>query len=109
MSKELIEQLKENIEKINGDFPFEDLKGKAGKAKRERVGVDNFDRGVVNFLFNNCDCVQKIFYSTGANAYYYYAPAGFVQYIKNIKQIAEYEKFQVKLAAKDSISKVVKI
>ncbi|MCA8079887.1 MULTISPECIES: hypothetical protein [Burkholderia cepacia complex] len=109
MSKELIKCIKENIEKINMDYPFENLKGKSGRLKRERVGTDTLDKGAVTFLANNCDCVQKIFHYKGANSYYYYAPDGFIQYIKNLRYVVEYEKLQTKLTTKETTRKVNKI
>ncbi len=32
-------------------------------------------------LFSQLDCVQKIFYGTGSNAYYYYAPTRFQDFL----------------------------
>lgn len=96
-----IETLKQNAEYINSQFPFQNL-----KYKRERDIVSGmFSKHEVAYIAKTFDCVQAIFYSDGANSYRYYAPKGFVNYIRNDL----YFKLDLVLVDKGNKSKKTKI
>jgi hypothetical protein len=63
------------VQVLNKNFQFNDLKRQT--KNREKIsGI--FKSGVMTFIANQCDCVQKIFYSNGKNGYHYFAPVGFL-------------------------------
>lgn len=71
-----------DIKFINKKFPFVNLKGKEMISSRELITVDDFGMAGLRFLNLHCDCIQKIFYSKGRNAYRLFAPKGFSDFIK---------------------------
>lgn len=71
-----------DINLVNKKFPFVNLKGKDMINNRELITVDDFGLAGVRHLNLKCDCIQKIFYSKGRNAYRLFAPKGFSDFIK---------------------------
>lgn len=75
-----VEAVSKYVDLINQKLPFKDLKG--NKSEREVLTTEKLGRNLLIFLKENCECVQKIYYGKGRNAYRYYAPKGFLTVIE---------------------------
>lgn len=75
-----VEAISEYIDIINQEIPFQNLKG--SKSGREALTTKKLGRNLLIYLKDNCECVQKIYYGKGRNAYRYYAPEGFVMLVE---------------------------
>lgn len=69
------------IQALNSKFPPKDLRWK--REREKLTGV--FKAHVMAYLRKNVDCIHKIYYENGANAYRYFAPTGFLASLKELE------------------------
>jgi hypothetical protein len=76
--------IQKNLELLNKKFEPKNLKGDT--KNREKVSCV-FKKHVMRYIYKNVKCVQKIMTSNGRHSYHFFAPIGFLDYVKNIERI----------------------